>query len=81
MALPIVQVPLWSIIAPQIGLEMLILGNPFLDIISLGLGIFSWISKKQPIVALSSTKAKYKEACFAAYEVVRLKRILLHMGV
>ena len=48
---------------------------------SLGSGVFSWISKKQPTVALSSTKAKYKATCFASCEVIWLRRILWHMGV
>ena len=48
---------------------------------SLGSGIFSWISKKQPTVALSSTEAEYKAACFASCEAVWLRRILWHLGV
>ena len=48
---------------------------------TLGSGAFSWSSKKQPIVALSSTEAEYKAACFAACEVVWLRRILAHLGV
>ena len=47
----------------------------------LGFGVFSWISKKQPTVALSSTEAEYKAACFAACEAVWLRRILVDMGV
>ena len=48
---------------------------------SLGSGPFSWSSKKQPTVALSSTEAEYKAACFAACEAVWLRRILAVMGV
>ena len=48
---------------------------------SLGSGVFSWISKKQPTVALSSTEAEYKAACFASCEAIWLRRILWHMGV
>lgn len=48
---------------------------------SLGSGIVSWISKKQPTVALSSTEAEYKAACFAACEAVWLRRILADLGV
>ncbi|MCO5595165.1 hypothetical protein L7F22_049204 [Adiantum nelumboides] len=48
---------------------------------SLGSGIVSWISKKQPTVALSSTEAEYKVACFAACEAVWLRRILTDLGV
>ncbi|MCO5611828.1 hypothetical protein L7F22_066087 [Adiantum nelumboides] len=44
-------------------------------------GIVSWISKKQPTVALSSTEAEYKAACFAACEAVWLRRILTDLGV
>ena len=47
---------------------------------SLGSGVVSWISKKQPTVALSSTEAEYKAACFAACEAVWLRRILGDMG-
>ena len=48
---------------------------------SLGSRVFSWISKKQPIVALSSIEAEYKATCFASCEVIWLRRILWHMGV
>ena len=47
---------------------------------SLGSGVVSWVSKKQPTVALSSTEAQYKSACFASYEAVWLRRILGDMG-
>ena len=36
----------------------------------------SWSSKKQPIVSLSSTEAKYKALCNVTCEVVWLRRIL-----
>ena len=48
---------------------------------SLGSGVFSWISKKQPIVALSSTEVEYKAACVAACEAIWLRRILQDIGV
>ncbi|MCO5567781.1 hypothetical protein L7F22_021477 [Adiantum nelumboides] len=48
---------------------------------SFGSGVFSWISKKQPTVALSSTEAEYKAACFAACEAICLKRILMDLDV
>ena len=47
---------------------------------SLGSRVVLWVSKKQPAVALSSTKAKYKSACFASCEAVCLRRILGDMG-
>ena len=43
---------------------------------SLGSGAVSWVSKKQPTVAFSSTKAEYKLSCFASCEAVWLRRIL-----
>ena len=48
---------------------------------SLGSGPFSWSSKKQPTVALSSSEAEYKAACFAVCEAVWLRRILADMGI
>ena len=50
-------------------------------VFSLGSGAISWSSKKQPIVALSSTEAEYKSAAIAACEVIWLKRILKDLGV
>ena len=45
-------------------------------VFSLSNGAISWSSKKQPTVALSSSKAEYRGATIAACEVVGLKRIL-----
>ncbi|MCO5578197.1 hypothetical protein L7F22_032035 [Adiantum nelumboides] len=45
-----------------------------------GFGVISWISKKQPTVALSSTEAEYKAACFASCEALWLSRLLGDMG-
>jgi hypothetical protein len=39
---------------------------------SFGSGVVSWNSKKQPIVALSNTKAEYKGITITACEVVWL---------
>ena len=50
-------------------------------VFSLGIGAISWSSKKQPIVALSSTEAEYRGAVVAACEAVWLKRILKDLGV
>ncbi|MCO5603060.1 hypothetical protein L7F22_057204 [Adiantum nelumboides] len=47
---------------------------------SLGSGVISWISKKQPTVALSSTEAEYKAVCFASCEALWLRRHLGDMG-
>jgi hypothetical protein len=40
--------------------------------LSFGSGTVSWSSKKQPIIALSSTKAEYRGAIIVACEVVWL---------
>ena len=48
---------------------------------SLGSRAMSWSSKKQPIVTLLSTKAKYRGAAVATCEAVWLKRILKDLGV
>lgn len=41
----------------------------------------SWISKKQLVVTLSTTKAKYIAAALCACQAIWLKRILLVFGV
>ena len=50
-------------------------------VFSLKSGAISWSSKKQPIVALSSTETEYRGAAVAACDVVWLKRILKDLGV
>jgi hypothetical protein len=39
---------------------------------SFGSGVVNWSSEKQPIVALSSTEAKYRSAIIVACEIVWL---------
>ncbi len=41
----------------------------------------TWSSKKQPIVALSSTEAEYRGAAMAACEVVWLRKLLGDLGL
>ena len=43
-------------------------------------GTVSWLSKKQAIVALSTTKAEYVALCSAAQEAVWLRRMLYELG-
>ena len=45
-------------------------------VFTLGSGPISWSSKRQPTVALSSTEAEYRAACFAAGEAIWLRRVL-----
>ena len=47
---------------------------------SIGSGVVSWSSKKQPPVSLSSTEAEYKALCSATCEAVWLMRILEDVG-
>ncbi len=42
----------------------------------LGNNVISWTSKKQPVVALSTTEAEYIALCFATQEAVWLRRLL-----
>ncbi|MCO5609889.1 hypothetical protein L7F22_064123 [Adiantum nelumboides] len=46
---------------------------------TLGSAAITWSSKKQPIVALSSTETEYRGAAVAAYEVAWLRK--LHMDL
>ena len=47
----------------------------------LGSGAISWSSKKQPRIALLSTKAEYRGAIIVACEAVWFKRILKDLGI
>ena len=49
-------------------------------IFSFGSGAVSWSSKKQPIVALSSTEAEYRGAAMAACEIAWLHKLLQDLG-
>ena len=48
---------------------------------SLGSAAITWSSKKQPTVALSSTKAEYRGAAIATCEVAWLRKLLMDMGM
>jgi hypothetical protein len=47
---------------------------------SFGSGAISWSNKKQPTIALSSTKAKYRSIAIVACEVVWLQKLLSNLG-
>jgi len=47
---------------------------------SFGSGVVSWNSKKQLIVALSSTKAEYRSVTIVACEIVWLQKLLSNLG-
>ena len=46
----------------------------------LGNSVISWTSKKQPVVALSTTEAEYIALCLATQEAVWLRRLLASVG-
>jgi len=46
----------------------------------IGSGAISWSSKKQPTIALSSTKAKYRSTTIATCEIVWLQKVLSDLG-
>ncbi|MCO5574767.1 hypothetical protein L7F22_028558 [Adiantum nelumboides] len=48
---------------------------------SFGSVAITWISKKQPIVALLSTEAKYRGAAVVAYEIAWLKMLLQDLEI
>jgi hypothetical protein len=48
---------------------------------SFGSAAVMWSSKKQPTVALSSTKAEYRGAVMAACEVAWLRKLLGDLGL
>jgi len=47
---------------------------------SLGSGLISWSSKKQPIVATSSTEAEYIASCHGVKEAIWLRNLLQLLG-
>ena len=46
----------------------------------LGGNVISWTSKKQPVVALSTTEAEYIALCLATQEAIWLRRLLESVG-
>ena len=44
-------------------------------------GAISWMSKQQPVVALSTTEVEYMEATHACKEAIWLKRLCSDVGV
>ena len=46
----------------------------------LGSGAVSWLSKKQPIITLSTTKAEFVAAAGCASQVVWMRRVLNQLG-
>ena len=44
-------------------------------------GAISWMSKRQPVVALSTTEAKYMAATHACKEAIWLRRLCSDVGV
>jgi len=48
--------------------------------VSFGSGVVSWNNKKQPTIALSSTKVEYRGATIVACEVNWLLKLLLDLG-
>jgi hypothetical protein len=47
---------------------------------SFGSGVISWNGKKQPIIALSNTKVKYRGATIAPCEVIWLQKLFSDLG-
>ena len=48
--------------------------------VKIGTGVVSWMSKHQPIVALSTTEAEYVAACKAGKEIVWMHKLLQEIG-
>jgi transposase InsO family protein len=49
-------------------------------VVLMGTGAISWMSKLQPIVALSTTEAEYVAATSAGQEIIWLRNLLLELG-
>jgi len=49
-------------------------------IVKIGSGVVSWQSKRQSIVALSTTEAEYMAACEAGKEIVWMRKMLQELG-
>jgi hypothetical protein len=49
-------------------------------IVKIGTGIVSWMSKRQSIVALSTTEAEYMAACEAGKEIIWMRKMLQELG-
>jgi len=49
-------------------------------VFSIGSGVFSWASKKKPIVSLSTIEVKYRAMSVAAQEAIWLRHLLKEIG-
>ena len=49
-------------------------------IVKIGTGAVSWSSKRQSIVALSTTEAEYMAACEAGKEIIWMRQLLQELG-
>ena len=49
-------------------------------VVKIGTGVVSWMSKRQSIVALSTTEAEYIAACEAGKEIVWMRKMMQELG-
>ena len=50
------------------------------NVFSIGLGVISWASKKQPTVSLSTIEAEYRAMSIATQETICLRQLMKEIG-